>query len=142
MLVKRSRYQVDTRRRTRTGGRAVLAGTIMIVTLMAGCSNDEDGSGGGDAASDVTVGACDNSTGGLQCEITVVNHSESAADYTIEATVEDASGTNVGTVKGQVEHLDAGQTATDSVLGTAHGVPFIANPDVTIHITQVERTPA
>ena len=46
----------------------------MVALLGAACSKAPD------PMADVTVGACDNSTGGLECSMTIVNHSGGTAD--------------------------------------------------------------
>jgi hypothetical protein len=99
-------------------------------------SGIDPGLGTQDASGDVSVGNCERDFGLITCDITIVNSSDGRSDYYIEATIEDSSGTKVGTANTFVTGVEGGQTAKDELSGTFSG----GGGNLSVRLTEVQRT--
>ncbi len=86
------------------------------------------------AAEDVKLGDMKTPYGTVEIPVTITNHSSKPSDYSIEATLFNSDGTQVGTADTYVRRVMPHAKAKDKLIAVD------ANGAVTFKLTKVERT--
>jgi hypothetical protein len=71
---------------------------------------------------DVTLTKCATDSIGLaDVEATILNHSSGRSNYLVQVNILDAAGNKIGEANGASNNIEAGQSSTEKLLGTANG---------------------
>ena len=109
-------------------------GLIVIIMMATNSSSSNTGStqnGGVSTASnngthppqaDVALTKCSTDEIGLaDVEATITNHSSGRSNYLIQVNILDASGNKIGEANGASNNIEAGQSSSEKLVGTANG---------------------